>query len=159
MNEFFYDSYQLILSFFIPGFVLGSIYDIFRIIRISRTNSKGNIYSRIKRHFGSDTNTDTQKLKWINNLLIFIEDFIFCIIGAFIEILLFYHWNDGVIRIYAILISLLGFFIYQNSIGRLIIYMAQYIIDCIHCLLYYILIILLTPFVCICKNVKNKKER
>ena len=158
MNEFFYDSYQLILSFLIPGIVLGVIYDIFRVLRLARANTKGNICFRLKKHFELDTNDSSRKSKRNLNILIFLEDFIFCIIGAFIEILLFYHLNAGVIRIYAILISIIGFFIYQHSISYLIIHVAQYVICCICHLIYYMLIIVLTPFVCIYKNTKLEKE-
>ena len=158
MNEFFYDSHQLIFSFLIPGIVLGAIYDVFRIIRFTRVNTKGNIGFQIKKHFELNTDGYVQKSKRSLNVLIFFEDFIFCIIGTFIELLLFYHLNAGVIRIYAILISAVGFFIYQNSIGYLIIYVAQHIIYCIRYLIYYILIVVLTPFICIYKNTKIKKE-
>lgn len=159
MNTFFYDSYQLILFFFIPGFVLGGIYDMFRILRTTRTNPKEKLYTKIQKHFRFEIKDSKKNLKRKHNTLIFIEDFIFCIIGALIEILLFYHLNDGYIRIYAILISMLGFFIYQNSIGRLTIHVTRYILNCVRALVYYISIILLTPFVYIYKTQKTKRER
>ena len=145
MNNFFYDSYQLILFFFIPGLFLGIIYDLFRLIRSARQYSKDNIIQSIYFHFATQKALSVPKVKraqQMNRLMTFIEDFAFCIIAAFTEILLFYYLNGGVIRIYAITNSVIGFLVYQNTISHFITFLFKQVLHIVRRSLYYILIII-----------------
>ena len=155
MKDFFYDSYQFILFFVIPGVFLGAIYDVFRILRIARLNTQGTVISGIYEHFKIQKRHCRPKTKKSGFILVFIEDIFFCIIAALTEILLFYHLNDGVIRIYAISLSLIGFLVYRNSIGRFVVFIAKQIICLARNIIYYTLIIILTPPVLIYRSGKS----
>ncbi len=150
MTSFFYDSYQLILFFLAPGIFLGAIYDVFRILRIARSHSKGSVIPLLYAHFGLSraARVQTEKRKQqIEYALVMAEDIFFCLFAAATEILLFYHLNSGVIRIYGLLLSAVGFFLYRLSLGKLVIHMAKQIIDWIRRLLYVLLLVILTPAV------------
>ncbi len=150
MTAFFYDSYRLILFFLIPGIVLGAVYDVFRIMRLARTDPTGGIIPKLYRHFKIERKVRLQserKKERISDILVFAEDILFCMIAALMEILLFYHLNGGVIRIYGLLLSALGFFLYRISIGVLVIGMAKRIISLVRRPLYMLSVLLLTPLV------------
>ena len=51
MNDFFYDSAINVFSFVCLGAVLGAVYDVFRVLRLSRKgggNLSGGIYDKLK---------------------------------------------------------------------------------------------------------------
>ncbi len=148
MNEFFYDSYSLILFFLLPGVFLGMVYDVFRILRIARHDPEEQIIGALYRHFRIEKISYIQNEKkrhMIEYALVFTEDFLFCIIAALTELLLFYHLNGGVIRIYGFWLSAIGFFLYRMSFGRFVMYMAKHIIRLANRILYLVLVVLLTP--------------
>ena len=89
MNGFFYDSYQLILIFLLPGVFLGIVYDIFRILRISRASElaiSGGLYDKIRPRkplFGSFSRVfKTKSVKIADKIIVFIEDILFWLIAA-----------------------------------------------------------------------------
>ncbi len=150
MIAFFYDSYILILFFLLPGIFLGAIYDVFRILRMARTDKGNGVLSRLYKHFGYTKPSSVpaeKRVDMLMSVLVFLEDILFCIIAALTEILLFYQMNDGVIRIYGLLLSFFGFYLYHISIGRLIIFFANRIIACSRYILYGISLIFSTPIV------------
>lgn len=161
MISFFYDSYRLILFFLFPGTVFGMIYDVFRISRMARKNSQGSIVSMLTKHFKIPRKCDIQNEQKKNKIefaIVFIEDFIFCMMVSLIEILLFYHLNGGVIRVYALFLSVLGFVLYKIIFGRLIILLAKNIIYIFRHILYFLLCVILTPFVFIGKRIYHFEE-
>ena len=93
----------------IIGVVLGVIYDVFRIQRI--TMERDNI---------------------IENIIIFAEDIIFAVISAVIIVLLMYHLNHGRIRWFAPVGAGIGFVIYYNTVGRIVIICSEKIIKFIN---------------------------
>ena len=152
MNAFFYDSYELILIFFLPGVFLGMVYDLFRILRISRTahlTVSGVFYDRIRpkkplckmlsRFFHA------KSLRAADRILVFIEDILFWLIAAVTEILLFFHTNGGEIRIYCLLASVIGFFLYHETFGKLVSFFAKQIIFLFRCLIYWLLYAIIYP--------------
>ncbi len=164
MITFFYDSYRLILFFLLPGMGLGAIYDVFRILRIARTDSQGSVLSMLLAHFKIQKPMDIQseqkkqKAEWY---IVFIEDFIFCILASLTELLLFYHLNGGVIRVYAIFISVLGFVLYKITLGRLIMFLAKNMILIFRRVLYFLLCVALTPPIFIGRRIHRfwKKQK
>ncbi len=75
------------------GFLMGAVYDIFRIIRISI--SKG------------------RKLQ-------ILSDIVYCILLAFLTFIFFITVNEGEIRIYLLLGEAIGFAVYGLSMGTII---------------------------------------
>ena len=152
MNTFFYDSYQLIFIFFLPGVFLGVVYDIFRILRISRTSDlpvSGTFYDKIRpqkplcallaRFFQS------KSLKTADRIFVFIEDILFWIIAAVTEILLIFHTNGGEIRIYCLLATIAGFFLYHETLGKVVAFFARQISFLLRCLIYWLLYDIIYP--------------
>ncbi len=157
MIDFFYDSYRLILFFLIPGIFLGAVYDIFRILRIARTEPNG-IYPFLCSHFRIQRTIkvqNEQKKYKILYILVLIEDIFFCLIVALTEILLFYYLNHGVIRIYGLILSAIGFILYRSTIGYCMIRIAKQIIVIGRWIIRWTLIILLTPMITMFKTTKR----
>ena len=152
MNGFFYDSYQLILIFLLPGVFLGIVYDIFRILRISRASElaiSGGLYDKIRPRkplFGSFSRVfKTKSVKIADKIIVFIEDILFWLIAAVTEILFIFHTNGGEIRIYCLLASILGFILYNRTLGRLVTVFAKQIIFLFRCLIYWSLYAIIFP--------------
>ncbi len=152
MNDFFYDSYQLILIFFLPGIFLGIVYDIFRILRIGRTSDLsvgGAFYEKIRPRkplFAPVSRfLSAHPLKAADWVLVFIEDILFWLIAAITEILLIFHTNGGEIRIYCLIASVVGFFLYHQTLGKLITFFAKQIIFLLRCLIYWTLYAIIYP--------------
>ena len=154
MNDFFYDSYQLILIFFLPGIFLGIVYDIFRILRIGRTSDLsvgGAFYEKIRPRkplFAPVSRfLSAHPLKAADWILVFIEDILFWLIAAITEILLIFHTNGGEIRIYCLIASVVGFFLYHQTLGKLITFFTKQIIFLLRCLIYWTLYAIIYPAV------------
>lgn len=153
MTEFFYDSWLCVIASALPGVLLGIIYDIFRILRISRS---GNIKidnkklqklmpPRILRF-----KKPSRFLRSANNVLIFTEDILFWLIAFIVDILFIYKINNGEIRVEFIIFFLLGFWAYHISAGKLIIHISKYIIFLFRCLISGIVYIIIYPLKKIC---------
>lgn len=159
MNGFFYDSYQLILIFLIPGVFLGVVYDIFRILRIGRASDlsvSGALYDKIrpkKPLLGRILHT--KSIKIADNVIVFIEDILFWLIAAVTEILFIFHTNGGEIRIYCLLSSIAGFFLYHQTLGKLAMLFAKQIIFLFRCLIYWILYVIIYPVKLIIKGIRK----
>lgn len=77
------------------GAVLCGIYDVFRVLRLRRTQ---------------------------NAVLLFINDFIFCMVATVFMLLMFFNLSFGKARAYAFLFVFIGFLAWRFTISRL--YMA-----------------------------------
>ncbi len=148
MNDFFYDPWLLILFFFIPGVVLSALYDIFRILRIARTDPKGSVIPKLYVRLGIERKrrlqSEKRKLQF-DFWLVFTEDLLFCFIAALTELLLFFHLNGGVIRAPGLFLSALGFFAYRLTLGKIVIGTATCIIQLGRKLLYILLLCIFGP--------------
>ena len=89
------------------GAVWGVIYDLLRLPRVALGMTGeppcGRRWSRL----------------WRSTLL-FCEDVLFGVIGGVLLILLLYYTNDGQLRGLAVLSMLVGFFVYEHTVGRLV---------------------------------------
>lgn len=79
----------------IIGAVLCGIYDVFRVMRLRKKQ---------------------------NSILLFINDFSFCIIATVFMLLMFFNLSYGRVRAYAFLFVFIGFMVWRYTISRL--YMA-----------------------------------
>ena len=80
-----------------------------------------------------------------DNWLTFAEDTVFWIRASILEILFIYHINNGAIRVYFIMCTVLGATIYFFTIGKITIYFSVRIIFLIRCLLYWGIYIIIYP--------------
>ncbi|MBR6049920.1 MAG: spore cortex biosynthesis protein YabQ [Clostridia bacterium] len=148
MTELFYDPAALIIKAALLGVVLGVIYDVFRILRISASGKapSGAFFEKIKPKKPLFCRRKPKKERKIcGKTLVFIEDVLFFLISAAAEILFFLGLNDGEIRIYCLIFTLIGFVLYLVSIGRIVIYFSSIIIFFAKCLLYWSLYIIIIP--------------
>lgn len=156
MIQFFYDSYLMFIQFLIPGIFLGIIYDIFRLIRIGRNSNNVSLWKMIKnRYFQNkmkEAKTMPIKKHHFDTLWVFAEDICFFLIVAITEILAIYHLNDGEIRIYCLLFSLIGFSFYQKTIGLFLIFFLKNFIRLLKKYLFICICIILNPTVFILKK-------
>ena len=151
MIAFFYDSSVVILKFLIPGIFLGAVYDIFRFFRISRNDETNSVSQAImNRYF---PNMKKSKKKIPDTMLVFAEDILFFLIVAITEILATFHLNDGEIRIYCLVVSAIGFFVYQKTMGRLLIFFSKKILYLLRKTICLFVSLILTPCFFIIKKI------
>lgn len=148
MNDFFYDSAINVFSFVCLGTVLGAVYDVFRVLRLSRKgggNLSGGIYDKLKPKKGIMTVRAPKFLKLTDGTLTFIEDIIFWIIVFLAEEIYIYYINAGEPRVDFFLLSVLGFVLYRVSLGRLVIFLSEQIIFFARCLLSRLVYVIIYP--------------
>jgi hypothetical protein len=148
MIAFFYDSWIVILKFLIPGIFLGTIYDFFRFSRIARNDPAYSVKQKIKDRFFPNSKSDNKKTNSKQNsesIIIFVEDVLFFIVVAITEILAIFHFNNGEIRLCYLIASAIGFFVYQKTMGKLIIFFSKKILYFIRKIIYLIVCIVLIP--------------
>ena len=156
MTAFFYDSWLTILKFLIPGIFSGVVYDIFRLSRIARNDKTFSVHISIKsRFFPNHFNHKKQKKRISESALIFIEDILFFIIAAIAEILATFQLNSGEIRIYSLCISVIGFFMYQKTLGKSVIFFSRKILYLIRRIVYLIFCAIWMPVFFIFKMTKK----
>ena len=155
MNDFFYDSWISILKFIIPGIFLGAVYDIFRLLRISGNDKTNSAFKAIgDRYF---PNRKKSAREFSDTTIVFSEDILFFVIVAITEILATFHINEGEIRIYGLLISAIGFFAYQKTVGRMIIFFSKKILYLIRKIIYLIACLILTPVLFVSRNLGDQR--
>lgn len=94
----------ILVAFFISGLLIGVLFDIFRVSR---------------------------KAFKIPNILVYIEDVLFWILTGAITLFTIFTFTDGQIRLYMILIMILGTFIYLITISKYFIIINTKIINLI----------------------------
>ena len=116
--------YTFILYSVFVGFALGTVYDIFRIIR------------RAFYIAGKGVVTD---------IIYFICDILFFVIAAAVSAIFIFHVNNGRIRGIALFGSFAGFTLYYNTVGRLVCAVSDLIIRTVYRILKFIKDALLLP--------------
>ncbi len=110
------------------GICAGAVYDLLRIRRIAFSPHR---YGQRPPTMALDAyfaEKEKPKTPLLEILLISIGDFLFLFaLGCAVSILVFYE-NDGVFRWYALLSCVAGFFLYRNTLGRIVVRCADAII-------------------------------
>ena len=114
----------ILLAFFISGLLSGVLFDIFRVSR---------------------------KAFKIPNILVYIEDVLFWILTGAIVLFTIFAFTDGQIRLYMILVMILGAFIYLITVSKYFIIINTKIIN----LIKSIIKLLILPFKKIQENLKK----
>ncbi len=111
--------YSFILYSLVIGVLLGTVYDVFRIIRMAFTvpGIVADIY-RGRRH----------RSRFTVNVIVFICDILFFVVAAVISAIFIFYANNGRIRGIALFGSLVGFALYYNTVGRLVTLIAGSVI-------------------------------
>lgn len=127
MAESYTQIYTFILYSVCIGFALGTVYDVFRILRTA-FNMAGN--------------------RIATDIIYFICDILFFIIAAIVSAIFIFYVNNGRIRGIALLGSLAGFVLYYNTVGRLVAALTGLIIRTVYRILHFILEAVLLPVCC-----------
>ncbi|MBR3673714.1 MAG: spore cortex biosynthesis protein YabQ [Clostridia bacterium] len=114
----------ILLAFFISGLLSGVLFDIFRVSR---------------------------KAFKIPNILVYIEDVLFWILTGAIVLFTIFTFTDGQIRLYMILVMILGAFIYLITLSKYFIIINTKIIN----LIKSIIKLLILPLKKIQENLKK----
>lgn len=158
MNDFFYDSAINVFSFVCLGAVLGVVYDVFRVIRLSRKGGgslSGGIYDKLKPKKSILPVRAPKLLKLTDGTLTFAEDIIFWMIVFLAEEIYIYYINAGEPRVDFFLLSVLGFVLYRISLGRLVIFLSGQIIFFARCLLSRLIYVIIYPVRLLWKFISN----
>lgn len=86
------------LLYCLCGFVIGSLYDVFRVARVICRGGK---------------------------IRLFFEDAVFCVMAALLFVVFAFNISMGVIRMFSAAGALLGFFIYRFTLGLATVRMAK----------------------------------
>ncbi len=95
-------SVDLAVWSFVCGVLLCGIYDIFCVSRL---------------------------IKKQKALILFINDFLFCIIAALVMLILFFNLSFGEPRMYAFLFALLGFTLWRYTVSRFYIWLIRRVVE------------------------------
>ena len=114
----------ILLAFFISGLLSGVLFDIFRVSR---------------------------KAFKIPNILVYIEDVLFWILTGAIVLFTIFTFTDGQIRLYMILVMILGAFIYLITVSKYFIIINTKIINLIKTIIKFLIL----PFKKIQENLKK----
>ena len=115
----------LILRSFLSGIVLGVIYDVFTVALKMPTGDRRAL------------------VKVISSVLLFLFDFVFCLLCAAVSLLLMYYSNRGFFRAFVFAFMLLGFLCFRCSLGILF----RKLLSAIYRLIWRIIQIATTPLI------------
>ncbi len=126
----------LFLYSLVLGFVLGFVYDYFRIRRLCFSYAK------------TDVNTADNKKKYrqlTENVIVFFEDVLFGFICSVFVCIFLYYVNSGRFRSLAFVGMIIGFIVYRKTLGKLVIFCSGYVISFIKRLIKTLLLYTLIP--------------
>jgi hypothetical protein len=152
----FYGTYSAFVNAALLGVLLGIVYDIFRIARISRMPyiaPEGRFYEIIK--IPERKKTLPGFVSVSDKLLTFAEDIVFWIIASVAEVLFIYHINGGAVRVYFIMCTFSGAALYFFTVGKITMYFSVRIIFLLRCLLYWTFYIIIYPIRLILRFIVN----
>lgn len=117
----------ILVSFFATGVCIGVLFDIFRV---------------------------TRRIFKTPNILIYSEDILFWLLTGLLLLFTIFTFTDGQIRLYMILMLILGSFIYFALISRYFIMINQKILDIIKKIINFLIL----PIKKLIKSIKNIKK-
>lgn len=148
---------------FVIGLGLGAVYDIIRIQRIILGVDYGGKTVKMLKEVKLPL-LDRAKIKEKNgkalaktlvNVIIFIQDILFCIFCALTFIVLIYYMNDGQIRWIAFFGMAVGFAVYYFTFGKLVMLCSEYIVFAVKTVVRYAIFFVSVPIKFIFSNVKK----
>ena len=157
------------------GAALGLLYDGMRLIRIffgEHFSSVANRFRDVKLPL-IHMSEERKKRSRLLSVLIFAEDFIFCLVAAVAMILLFYQINNGKLRAWAFPMAGVGFYLYRITVGRLVMLCSETVAFLLEAAFRYLCFFVMLPWKWVftrvalavyqawqrCKDRKEKRER
>ena len=148
--------FYLLLASFVFGGLVGGLYDIHRIIRVLfgvqyTKNRPTKLFLRplpiLKRPLTEISQGNVKAS--VLSVVIFIQDVILFCVASLGIVILNYTFNDGQLRFYTIFVLLLGFLVYYFTIGKLVIFLSEWIVFFIRAIFSIFFCLLSRPFVLI----------
>ncbi len=143
--------HQLLLPFLSLAFglIAGVLYDVVRIFRcclgIKYTQSAPKWLSKIKLPLLSSSNKEKRMGAIKENIIMGITDILYFLILTVLMCIFVYAVNNGKIRWYIYVFSLLGFLIYYFTVGKLVIKVSSVASFIIRSMFSYIVLFLFAP--------------
>ena len=138
----------LYLSSLLMGGCLGLLYDGFRITRIFLGEHFSSVASRFEAVdlplIGAPRKPQCRKR--LRAIVLFVGDFLFCVIASVLLILLFYRMNHGKIRFMTFVLAGSGFYLYRITIGKMIMLCSETIAFVLQTVIRYVCFFVLFPF-------------
>jgi len=137
MEVFIVDQIKTLAESCILGLIFGAGYDIIKIIRLLCG-------------IVSCSGCESAKHGRIPFVIFLVTDLAYMILITFTYSVFLYHNNNGVFRFYLFTACLCGFILYYRTIGRLVMYMADTIINILKFVVCHILI---RPIAAVCRMI------
>ena len=119
MNYYYpHDQLRLVVSMIAVGFIIGIVYDCFRI---------------------------KQKLLFSPSFILIIDDLLFSIISVVLFILSTFLFNNGIVRWYSAVFAFLGFVVYRATISVLVMAVMLLVVTAVHYSLKFVIKLTLFP--------------
>ncbi len=134
----------------ILGVFLGIIYDAIRLLRVMRgTYKKSEIKTNeipefIQRYIRLPKKKLVKKKK--GTFFVAVGDVLFFVFSACAFSIFAYHFNDGVIRGFALFGMIFGFFVYYFTVGKLVLFLSFQIVNFVKMVFSYAFFLLIFPF-------------
>ncbi len=113
---------------FLLGFCLGFFFEIFRFLRLALPHP---------------------------TIVVIIEDLIFCLPASFVFLLFTFAFSDGLVRYFSVCSAFLGFWIYFQTVGKVILFFSDRILRFVRFLLRFCFRTLLRPPFLVFKKITN----
>ena len=136
------------------GGCLGLLYDGFRITRIFL----GEHFSSVAGRFAAvdlpmiGLPRKPRSGKRLRAVVLFVGDFLFCMIASVMLILLFYRMNHGKIRIMSFVLAGSGFYLYRITIGKVIMLCSETIAFVLQTTVRYVCFFTLFPLIWVARK-------
>lgn len=125
------------------GAIAGGVYDFFRAFRQQNSCAASKKLQKIE--LPLLPKKKERKRRRGLGVVIFIEDFLFCVLSGIALAILFYEWNDGVVRLPVILVFLGGFFLCRIALGRFFSAVSEVALFCLETTVRYLFFFLFYP--------------
>ena len=113
---------------FLFGFCLGFSFELFRFLRLALPHP---------------------------TLLVALEDLLFCLPASFLFLLFTFAFSDGTVRYFSVVGFFLGFWIYFQTVGKIILFFSDHILRLIHWILRLCFRTILLPPLLVFKKITN----
>lgn len=157
MHVYLIDHFIFLLASFLCGVLLSVVYDIIRIFRIFRGDRFNIPFLSVNKFLSCsffrfyENSRKSNRHPYLNYLLIFIEDILFCLITCTMLLILIYAFNYGRVRLFSLLALVLGFLLWRVISSWTVFFVLQVVVYVIRVILFYFFY----PLIILLKKIKK----
>ncbi len=140
----------------ILGILFGAAYDVIRISRVFLGVSTYGEKARFNRIYNNTFKDmlDFKRISILDGVFVFTGDLIYSLFVTVSFVLFLFAFNYGIFRWFILVCSVLGFFAYYFTVGKLIIYFSKELSDLIKLIVNLIIFVVLQPLKLIIVSLK-----